>query len=240
MVDVAASRASGTYERRKAPSACLVCRKRKTKCDNELPACGFCRATGGDCHYSQPKERLFDQASIAILQRLDHLEKNLGDLINGTPHASDEVSLEGVDGHGEAAHPRQALQSLPDTDAPAEFPPSSATLLRASSDMSIEALLRLPTFKQHLPLTTDNSPSQQMEKPVFTEPLPRDCDLDLRPQVMLGIVENFIENNLGCNPIVEPQALRLKAQLVAEQGLAFNGDSCLVVCSRWLHVNRAR
>lgn len=49
---VAATRSGGTYERRKAVKACLVCRARKTKCDNVRPICGFCKSTGGECRYS--------------------------------------------------------------------------------------------------------------------------------------------------------------------------------------------
>ena len=47
------SRIAGSYQRTKAPSACLVCRTRKTKCDNVRPVCGFCQRTGGDCHYAE-------------------------------------------------------------------------------------------------------------------------------------------------------------------------------------------
>ncbi|CAK7208012.1 Zcf27p [Sporothrix eucalyptigena] len=68
------SRIAGSYQRTKAPSACLVCRTRKTKCDNIRPVCGFCQRTGGDCHYSESERSRFDPASLAILQQLDDLK----------------------------------------------------------------------------------------------------------------------------------------------------------------------
>ncbi|CAK7234072.1 Zcf27p [Sporothrix curviconia] len=68
------SRIAGSYQRTKAPSACLVCRTRKTKCDNVRPVCGFCQRTGGDCHYSESERSRFDPASLAILQQLDDLK----------------------------------------------------------------------------------------------------------------------------------------------------------------------
>lgn len=43
-----------TYTRRKALTACNVCRARKTRCDNVLPKCGFCRSVDGECSYTQP------------------------------------------------------------------------------------------------------------------------------------------------------------------------------------------
>ena len=36
-------------------SACLVCRGRKTKCDNQRPQCGFCKQTGAECVYEAEK-----------------------------------------------------------------------------------------------------------------------------------------------------------------------------------------
>ncbi|CAK7213458.1 Zcf27p [Sporothrix bragantina] len=68
------SRIAGSYQRTKAPSACLVCRTRKTKCDNVRPVCGFCQRTGGDCHYNESERSRFDPASLAILQQLDDLK----------------------------------------------------------------------------------------------------------------------------------------------------------------------
>jgi hypothetical protein len=50
----APTRVAGSYQRTKAGNACLICRARKTKCDNVWPACGFCKKTGGECTYTQP------------------------------------------------------------------------------------------------------------------------------------------------------------------------------------------
>lgn len=228
-MEAAADRVSGTYQRRKAANACLVCRKRKTKCDNELPVCGFCKATGGDCQYERPKELRYDQASIAILQRLDSLEKNLGSLITTGDSTQTSGDIRAADVDGAEAASQGSQQWFPEPDANAESPPSSATLLVASSDMSIESLLQLPVFKRHLPLLAESTPSQQMEVTGFAEPPPRDCDLDLRQDTVRRLVENFIKNNLPSNPIVEPQSLRAKAQVILERGPSYDGDSCLVV-----------
>ncbi|KAF7714749.1 Fungal Zn(2)-Cys(6) binuclear cluster domain-containing protein [Penicillium ucsense] len=76
---ILSARAAGSYHRTKAGNACLVCRARKTKCDNVWPICGFCKKTGGECSYTQPTPQRFDQASLEILKRLDSLERAVVD-----------------------------------------------------------------------------------------------------------------------------------------------------------------
>lgn len=37
--------------RKRAVTACNICRARKTKCDNARPSCSFCATTGAQCYY---------------------------------------------------------------------------------------------------------------------------------------------------------------------------------------------
>src|SRR2546423_15137266 len=48
-----ASRAEISYPRKRAVQACRTCRVRRTKCDNERPACTSCQTLGSDCIYTQ-------------------------------------------------------------------------------------------------------------------------------------------------------------------------------------------
>ncbi|KAE8351129.1 fungal-specific transcription factor domain-containing protein [Aspergillus coremiiformis] len=43
---------TSTTRRRRAPQACVFCRQRKLKCDNQRPTCATCRAYGRDCIYA--------------------------------------------------------------------------------------------------------------------------------------------------------------------------------------------
>ncbi|KAH8891709.1 hypothetical protein GQ53DRAFT_150339 [Thozetella sp. PMI_491] len=63
-----------SYLRRRAVTACRVCRERKKKCDNSRPACAFCRQIGARCEYAERDESTFDPASLAILDRLSIIE----------------------------------------------------------------------------------------------------------------------------------------------------------------------
>jgi hypothetical protein len=45
------SRAIMSYPRKRAVTACQLCRHRKTKCNNERPKCKLCADVGADCVY---------------------------------------------------------------------------------------------------------------------------------------------------------------------------------------------
>ncbi|KPM43245.1 hypothetical protein AK830_g3322 [Neonectria ditissima] len=62
------------YPRKRAAQACHTCRRRRTKCDNERPACTSCMRLEIECVYQESDKSSFDSASLAILQRLDVLE----------------------------------------------------------------------------------------------------------------------------------------------------------------------
>ncbi|KAF5635253.1 c6 zinc finger, partial [Fusarium tjaetaba] len=70
-----APRGTAFYPRKRANTACQVCRARKTKCDNQKPACSYCVSVGATCIQSPVDLSAFDPASLKILERLDELEK---------------------------------------------------------------------------------------------------------------------------------------------------------------------
>ncbi|KAJ1325302.1 RNA polymerase II-specific transcription factor-like protein [Microdochium nivale] len=86
-----APRGSAAYPRKRAVTACQVCRARRTKCDNRKPSCSFCLKVGAACVQSAEDLSSFDPASLKILERLDGLEqlvRSLGDA--GEDAAGDE------------------------------------------------------------------------------------------------------------------------------------------------------
>lgn len=115
-----------------------------------------------------------------------------------------------------------------------EIPPKSTTLLRASSEMSIEAMLQWPVFKRSLreqstqreTLVGDNQFGQEVRE--------RGAVLDesmMQLEVIEPLVESFIANNLPCNPILDPVSLRQQVDALLKEGLSWNGQSCLLVSS---------
>lgn len=70
-----AARGTAFYPRKRANTACQVCRARKTKCDNKKPSCSYCLSVGANCIQSPVDLSSFDPASLKILDRLDELER---------------------------------------------------------------------------------------------------------------------------------------------------------------------
>jgi len=70
-------RSATSYNRRRANNACLVCRSRKTKCDNQRPRCGFCVSNGGNCRYVDSDPSQLDRSTLTILDRINQLETSL-------------------------------------------------------------------------------------------------------------------------------------------------------------------
>ncbi|KAL2424172.1 hypothetical protein ABEF95_011240 [Exophiala dermatitidis] len=68
-------RGSSAYARKRAVIACQVCRARRTKCDQKKPTCSFCESIGAECVPDPPALSAFDPASVAIIERLDRLER---------------------------------------------------------------------------------------------------------------------------------------------------------------------
>ncbi|KAL3485754.1 hypothetical protein BJX62DRAFT_247308 [Aspergillus germanicus] len=82
------SRSSSSYARKRAVTACQVCRARRTKCDQKKPRCSFCEQTGAECVSEPAGLSSFDPASIAILERLDGLDRKIEALAHETRTSS--------------------------------------------------------------------------------------------------------------------------------------------------------
>ena len=56
--------------------ACILCRKRKLKCDSNKPSCGTCRRLGHDCEYSEERKKSGPKRGYVKLleQRLKQVE----------------------------------------------------------------------------------------------------------------------------------------------------------------------
>ncbi|KAH7134562.1 c6 zinc finger domain-containing protein [Dactylonectria estremocensis] len=232
-----ASRESGSYARRRAGTACLVCRGRKTKCDNQRPVCGFCAATGGACVYPDDTpldHSKLDRGSLAILQRLGEMEQNITALLHRNQSS------------GEGAVPQQMLASINEDHDVSEFEvpdissqpgpsntaqpdsdrPPAADVVTRSSEMKVESLLRWPVFKikQHPSLTSSlGHDGGQLQSATG------DGIFDLDPEVIHQLVENFLATNHIKNPIFDVDQLWNRVRGISETGLRWDGATCLVL-----------
>jgi len=95
-MSIESSSDSGTASRSR--TVCALCRQRKTKCDRQLPRCGFCVKAKVECQYlPQAKKRGLRAGYVAELEsRLESLEQQIETIQNqpgvvlATPRANSE------------------------------------------------------------------------------------------------------------------------------------------------------
>ncbi|KAK1517164.1 vegetative cell wall protein gp1 [Colletotrichum costaricense] len=157
-------RTSGMYQRRRAVAACGPCRVRKTKCDNVRPACGFCQRNGGQCTYPDTSNDFstFDPASLAILDRLNHVvslletrpELPAAQVVSAPPIPS---TLSPTSIHGPQTSTSVTIDE--NLSHPSDDLPEDEVMIRldipdsAAARSNCEAILRWPIFRGYAPET---------------------------------------------------------------------------------------
>lgn len=178
----AQARSTSSYQRRRAGNACLVCRSRKTKCDNQRPVCGFCAATGGDCVYVDSDPSQFDRASLAILQRLGQLEATVVTKIEetfGRTTSTETRYLAQVapESHQNAASKRDQVQQTfqvvepsasPNDQARAAFSEQNPRLYERSNDSPID----MPPSSTVIAQTSRFFMDSMLKWPIFSQAAP--------------------------------------------------------------------
>ncbi|RSL57025.1 hypothetical protein CEP53_006608 [Fusarium sp. AF-6] len=244
--DTPVSREAASYARRRAGTACTVCRSRKTKCDNQRPICGFCKATGGACVYpedapSDPSK--LDRGSLAILQRLGEMEQRLTTLLDRQHPVSSPNQAPALDLLAEHTEPPTASPGWnvgvgpPDGEGEASYDrPPSGDIVTRSSEMRVEKMLQWPIFAvNHPSLASSLSRVDTIPRAVAS-----DSVFDLDPEVIRTLVENFLVTNHVKNPIFNIDELWACARRVAETGLRWDGETCLVLLICAISVLSAR
>jgi Fungal specific transcription factor domain/Fungal Zn(2)-Cys(6) binuclear cluster domain len=87
---------SDNYVPRPKRIACILCRKRKLKCDGGKPACGTCSRLGHDCAYDEQRKKSGPKRGYVKLleQRLKQVENLLGSKGNEAATQSEQIPVE--------------------------------------------------------------------------------------------------------------------------------------------------
>ncbi|KAH8172163.1 fungal zn(2)-Cys(6) binuclear cluster domain-containing protein [Sarocladium implicatum] len=225
-----AARGTASYQRRRAVTACQVCRARRTKCDNLKPSCSFCLKTGATCIQSPVDLSSFDPASLKILERLDQLE----DLIS-------RVSLVDADKEEERAHKRRAIdehqaipiravktpETLPPLDKTAVFPSDLDDILATWPSLQTVASLHNGAFN-------DASPGQDSLTGTSTQSSSSGLvTLDLEPSQVNRLLDGFFSYVHVKNPIFDERVTRRVIRSTLVNGIDWSSESCisLLVCA---------
>jgi hypothetical protein len=205
---VSISRASAAYPRKRAVTACQVCRARRTKCDQKKPSCSFCASIGAECNSDPGSLSAFDPASIAIIERLDGLQRKL-DSISHVSLLDSAVHLNQGNDREKYAHRNH--RSL------GNFLPEN-----------LDAILKWPVF-QHLSLPVVPTPSP-CSVASLCSPKEAPCISDeLHPEACNRWLDAFFCHDHCKNPVLNEQSTRRLVRKVCLEGVGWNAESCLVL-----------
>ncbi|KAH8121208.1 glycoside hydrolase superfamily [Trichoderma asperelloides] len=207
-----APRGTAFYSRRRAVTACQVCRARRTKCDNRKPSCSFCLKVGATCIQSPVDLSTFDPASLKILERLDELDKTMKTLALGMTSTQSKT----LSNPSEAASSRSILVEL--------IPPSPECIMKwdVLSDLSRE--INEIGVSESEPATT---PGQYSLQSLLSPKTDLATELDL--QRVNHLLDNFFNYAHVKNPVLDEQATRRMVQSIILNGIDWSLESCLTL-----------
>ncbi|KAB8200198.1 hypothetical protein BDV34DRAFT_205348 [Aspergillus parasiticus] len=220
-------RTAGMYQRRRAVTACLPCRTRKTKCDNIRPACGFCMRHNAQCTYGDTANdhSSFDPASLAILDRVNHVIKLLEthssrsshEIVSSSNQEVPQVSPD-ISSYEDRIVNDLDIQDELRLDTP-RFP---ATI------NNCEGILRWPIFHNLAPCVesfvfeTENQDSQIPNRPVS-------LGRGIQEDDIIPLAGRFLSYVHIKNPILDVSDFTRHVRDASMNGLRWDGQSCLIL-----------
>ncbi|RDW93463.1 Zn(II)2Cys6 transcription factor [Aspergillus mulundensis] len=221
-------RGTAFYPRKRANTACQVCRARKTKCDNLKPTCSYCLSVGATCIQSAADLSSFDPASLRILERLDELER-----IVRQQHETRSATT--------AVVSPASLPLPPSIHQPDHQPFLASAPLRLKQLLCVaveppERLLRLPVFAgfRSLPEAPliEGPPTRRIPVHMERQASFAGCDTTL-PGGIHTLLDNFFEYVHCKNPVLEEAPTRRLVLAVSLEGPDWSARSCLalLVCA---------
>ncbi|KAF7514852.1 hypothetical protein G7054_g14946 [Neopestalotiopsis clavispora] len=201
------------YQRKRAITACQLCRTRRTKCDNLRPSCSACLKLGAECVTDGADYSTFDPASLQILQRLGVLETLVRSLSLTNSGASCEE----------------------EQDRPTE---PTIEKVYGPTPPPLEELLQLPMFDGMSNLTSGPSTTgTNVMTQVFDSETPWQAGLQTQstailadePQEMHKLVDRYFEYVHVKNPVLSERLVRQAVSSVAFNGIDWSSHSCLAL-----------
>ncbi|KAM5350729.1 hypothetical protein ACJ41O_007234 [Fusarium nematophilum] len=241
-----AARGTAFYPRKRANTACQVCRARKTKCDNRKPSCSYCLSVGATCIQSPVDLSAFDPASLKILERLDELERLIKEpKEEGRGVADSGGGVLGVDLVSGSHHDENHCRNEVVTPIVGLSSTASSSPCRTADDIPLRSIL--PEKMESILLWSvfgQNSPHASFQcDPCEPPPAPaHSCSpgssslgglLDVDPQGLKVLLDNFFIHVHCKNPILEEAPVRRLVTNTILEGVDWSANSCLslIICA---------
>lgn len=212
-----APRGTASYARKRAVTACQVCRARRTKCDNGKPKCSFCLKTGAECIQSPVDLSSFDPASLHILEQLEEIKQLVVNCNQETGKARGATTLSAVT--------TTSQHGAIDGDRSWVLPPQTEALLgriEGGDSVSLLSILKLQDISSPISTLANSSAS-----------IVGDIEIDLDSHKCTILVDNFFNYVHVKNPILDEEATRRLIRNVSIHGVDWSVRSCLalLVCA---------
>ncbi|KAF7554980.1 hypothetical protein G7Z17_g2502 [Cylindrodendrum hubeiense] len=225
-----AARGTAFYPRKRANTACQVCRARKTKCDNRKPSCSYCLSVGAACNQSPVDLSAFDPASLKILERLDDLERLMKESPRNAPaENAPSVSFQQSPPESNGDHNAKDSPMLVGTSFKGDNEVEDISL-RSILPEKLESLLQWSVF----PREPDH---QFVARSPLDSSSPKSSNLgallDIKPQGINALLDNFFIHVHCKNPIFEETTTRRVVTTTMLDGIDWSPNSCLslLVCA---------
>ncbi|PKX88827.1 uncharacterized protein P174DRAFT_455452 [Aspergillus novofumigatus IBT 16806] len=205
-----APRGNAAYPRKRAVTACQVCRARRTKCDNLKPSCSFCLKVGAKCIQSPVDLSSYDPASIKILERLDEIEQHI--------LRSQGASTDFLPKSPENVLPKSTVTSKVETVDPAR--------------VLVQPLENILQW-QCLGLDPTTPGMQEQPSQAWSDITNHLAAVDLNAQFTGSAVDRFFTHVHVKNPILNERETRRLITRISMHGIDWSPDSCLalLVCA---------
>lgn len=220
------------YPRRRAVTACEVCRERKKRCDNARPSCSFCQSIGVHCEYRGRDEASFDPSSLAILDRLAVLETLMRQHNCATP-----VPPIPVFAHQSPAGETPGSEALQSETSQA---PNSWMRQGSGGFTRVDTILQWPIFERPLAnirkypfLNLRHEQDYTYLQDMFHAPFPQSSSTNVGISIerteMQRLVDRFFLFVHTKNPILDRQVVKQYCLEYCENGPGPDLRSCLVL-----------
>ncbi|KAL1974323.1 hypothetical protein VTN31DRAFT_4527 [Thermomyces dupontii] len=212
-----APRGTAAYPRKRANRACQVCRARRTKCDNKKPSCSFCEKVGAKCITSPTDLSSFDPASLAILERLEHLEQLIREK-SKEPQSQPQPEPVEDPGYGYGS-PAPDLQFGPDLSTVTVETVLAWDVFRGRFDEQLDLKSQMQNGDIGIPESPLTSPVGE------TIPLINSLELESCNRLL----DSFLTKVHIANPILDVDAVLGYVRHACLHGIGWDAQSCLVL-----------
>ncbi|OTA91514.1 hypothetical protein M434DRAFT_342912 [Hypoxylon sp. CO27-5] len=230
--------------RRRNLTSCLLCRRRKTKCDNKRPSCGYCLLHGADCTYpdapidptrlglgiglralqAAPQE---DAPNSVLLDRINHAVNLLENLRSSTSLPAQLIASQPENRQGTGFSAESAFTD--DGFGRLEVPETAA---RTSA---CESVLQWPILRDFN--TGEQITSFPLQAAACEPNLEQRRQLPLDQDAIWPLCQRFLVLIHVKNPVLDVSEFKRYARVAAEYGPGWDGPGCLVVSKTNLHAD---